>query len=169
MGVLFLIACLFLSLLFDQRIAKGVRSLFSPLERGGLGEQMKRVYEALNTLSQKRSLLWKGLGLSICAHLLVIFSFFFLVRALSLQISIVRLCLVFPLVSTISMLPSLNGLGIREGAFIYFLGGILGKGNAAALSILWLGVLIFLSAIGAIVTLVAGGAVSLKELQEVRS
>jgi hypothetical protein len=52
------------------------------------------------------------------------------------------------------MLPSLNGLGIREGAFIYFLTPYMGKEYAAALGILWLGLLILLSVIGGAIYLI---------------
>ena len=52
------------------------------------------------------------------------------------------------------MLPSLNGLGVREGAFVYFLKGDIGAGVAFAVSMLWLGVIILYSLIGGIMYLV---------------
>ena len=168
-GALFLVGCSCISILFSHRVAKKIQFLFYPLERLGFGGHLKSIYHTLNVLNKKRSLLWKALGLSVSIHLLAIFSTFLLVKGLFLKISIVRLFLVFPLVTTASMLPSLNGLGIREGAFVYFLGGIVGKANAVALSILWLGILIFLSFIGGIVYLFSGVSVSLKEIREVKS
>ena len=167
-GTLFLLACLCLSVLFNRKVAKGIRLLTYPLERFGLGERMKGVYDVLNTLQRKQPLLWKALTLSLIAHTLAIFSVFTLVKGLSLEVPIFHLFLVFPLITTASMLPSLGGLGVREGAFVYFLGETLGKGNAAALSILWFGVLIFLSAIGGFFYLTYG-SVPLKEIEEVRS
>ena len=46
------------------------------------------------------------------------------------------------------MLPSLNGLGVREGAFVYFLKGYIGPEKACAISILWLGLILVYSVIG---------------------
>ena len=168
-GGFFLLGCFCVSILFSHRVARKLQFLFYPLERMGLGERMRNIYRTLNILNKKHSLLLKTLGLSFSIHLLAIFSAFLLVKGLFLKISIFRLFLVLPLVTTASMLPSLNGLGIREGAFIYFLGGIVGKAKAAAFSILWLGNLILLSFIGGIVYLFIGGSVSLKEIQEVKS
>ncbi len=167
-GGLFLLACLCISILFSRRLARGIQFLVSPLERFGLGGRMKGVYDTLNALHEKQFLLWKTLALSLFIHTLAICSVFVLVKGLSLEMPIFHLFLVFPLITTVSMLPSLGGLGVREGAFVYFLGDILGKGNAAALSILWFGVIVFLSAIGGLFYL-AQGSVSLKELEEVSS
>ena len=167
-GLLFLVACLCVCVLFNRRAAKGVRFVFYPLERFGLGGRMKGVYDALHDLHQNRSLLWKSLALSVFAHVLAISSVFLLVKGLSLDLPIFHLFLVFPLITTVSMLPSLGGLGVREGAFVYFLADRLGKGNAVALSILWFGILLFLSFIGGLFYL-AHGSISLKELEEVNS
>ena len=166
-SLLFLLACFSISVLFNRRVASGVRFIFYPLERFG-GERMKGVYDALHSLHQKQSLLWKSLALSLLVHTLAISSVFLLVRGLALDIPIFHLFLIFPLITTVSMLPSLGGLGVREGAFVYFLADRLGKGHAVALSILWFGVLLFLSFIGGLFYL-ARGSVSLKELEEVRS
>ena len=61
--------------------------------------------------------------------------------------------LLIPVVHLISMLPSLNGLGIREVAYVYFLKNHIGTETAAAVGILWLSLLIFLSLIGGLIYL----------------
>lgn len=61
-----------------------------------------------------------------------------------------RLLLIIPIIWTVSMLPSLNGLGVREGAFVYFLKGYIGTEKAFAISLLWLGLIIFYSIVGGI-------------------
>ena len=42
-----------------------------------------------------------------------------------------------PIVSVLSMLPSINGLGIRESAILFLFGPYIGYENALALSLLW--------------------------------
>jgi uncharacterized membrane protein YbhN (UPF0104 family) len=59
-----------------------------------------------------------------------------------------------PLVWAVSMLPSLNGLGVREGAFVYFFKGYIGPEKAFAVSLLWLGMIMMNSLIGGVYQLV---------------
>ncbi len=66
------------------------------------------------------------------------------------------LFLVMPIVTVASMLPSLNGLGIREGAYVYFLGGIVGHEQALAISLLWLALFLGVRLSGGLVYLFWG-------------
>jgi uncharacterized membrane protein YbhN (UPF0104 family) len=50
-----------------------------------------------------------------------------------------------------SLLPSLNGLGLREGATVVFFGPLIGKGNAFAISILWVIILLIMSLLGGLI------------------
>lgn len=74
-----------------------------------------------------------------------------LARGLSINLPLILIFLTLPIITTLSMLPSLNGLGIREGAYVFLLGSYIGKEKALAISILWLGVIIVVSIIGGIV------------------
>ena len=56
-----------------------------------------------------------------------------------------------PIVSIITLLPSINGLGVREGSTVVFFGGLIGKEHALAISILMIVVLLITSLIGGIV------------------
>ena len=74
-------------------------------------------------------------------QMLVIAMTYLLSLGLALQISLGYLLLVVPITFLISMLPSINGLGVREGGYVFFLGKI-GISKAAALSLAFLVVLI---------------------------
>jgi hypothetical protein len=56
-----------------------------------------------------------------------------------------------PIISTLSLLPSINGLGFREGSTVVMFGPMIGKENAFAVSILWLLVLLITSLVGGII------------------
>jgi hypothetical protein len=56
-----------------------------------------------------------------------------------------------PLISMISLLPSINGLGVREGSTVLFFGPLIGKENAFVVSILWLFTLFLTSIAGGII------------------
>jgi len=165
-GLLFLFSTFAISFLFSHRMARSIRILFIPFRRFGWDEKFEKAYHSLYFLGNEKKMLWKAFFLSIITHVIFIFSVLMLILSLSAHVPLPRLFLVVPLVSTLSMAPSLNGLGIREGAFVYFLGRNIGRGSALALSILWLGILGILSFIGGILYLLRGQPkISLAEIK----
>ena len=98
------------------------------------------------------------LAISIVMQLVCITAVFVLAKGLSLPISLWQLILVTPLIWAVGLLPSFNGLGVREGAFVYFLGGSAGREGAFALSLLWLAVITIVSLLGAPAYLASGVA-----------
>lgn len=90
-------------------------------------------------------------SLSLVIQFLYIGVLFLLSKGLSLNIAFSVLVVIVPIIFVVSLFPSLNGLGIREGAFVYFLGEKIGRGNAFALSLLFLSLTLLLSLIGGLV------------------
>ena len=88
--------------------------------------------------------------LSVAVQVLSILAVFVLARGLALSIPLGLLALIMPIIWLVSLLPSLNGLGLREGAFVYFLGHLAGRDGAFALSMLWLAVITAVSLLGAL-------------------
>ena len=70
---------------------------------------------------------------------------YLLALALGGDTKLIYFFLIIPVVQLLSMLPSLNGLGIREGATVYFLAPYIGKEYAVALGILQLASLFLVS------------------------
>jgi uncharacterized protein (TIRG00374 family) len=116
-------------------------------------EKFLKLYTAINLYRNSPALLVKGIALSLGLQSLSIISIYLLVLCTGGDIPLFRLFLVIPLVWAVSMLPSLNGLGVREGAFVYFLKGYIGAEKALAVSILWLGLIMLYSAIGGMLQL----------------
>jgi glycosyltransferase 2 family protein len=90
-------------------------------------------------------------ALSLIIQFLCIGIIFLLSKSLSLNIAFSVLIVIVPIIFVVSMFPSVNGLGIREGAYVYFLGDMVGRGNAFALSLLFLSVTLLLSLMGGLV------------------
>ena len=91
--------------------------------------------------------------ISLISHAGAILSIYLFILGLGGNINFTKLFLIVPLVWTVSMLPSLNGLGVREGAFVYFLKGDLGADMAFTVSLLWLGIVIAFGIIGGVLHL----------------
>lgn len=127
------------------------------LDRFSVGNKLRKLHDDLRGFTRHKSLMINAVLLSLVGQSLGIIMIYMLAVSLGVQLSIIYFFILIPVVGLISMLPSLNGLGIREGAYIYFLGPHIGKEHAAALSVLYLGLLFLLSIIGGITYLVNDG------------
>jgi len=111
-------------------------------------EKILKLYAAINLYRKSPTLLIKAIALSIGLQAMAIFSVYLFILCIGGDIALFRLFLIIPLVWAVSMLPSLNGLGVREGAFIYFLKSYIGHEKAFAVSLLWLGMIMLYSVAG---------------------
>lgn len=151
---LLVLSCAAFFLIFSRGAARKLRFLEVFLERFNLGKKLRALYEGLHDFKNHKQVVFFAMLLSVvgqCASILVLY---LMGLSLGLGTAPIYFFLLVPVVHLVSMLPSLNGLGIREGAYIYFLTPYTGKEYAAALGILWLGLLILLSVIGGVIYLI---------------
>jgi len=117
--------------------------------------KMKSFFEAISQTIERirkaKIFIVYMLFLSLIIQFLCIGIIFLLSKSLSLNIAFSVLIVIVPIIFVVSMFPSINGLGIREGAYVYFLGEMVGRGNAFALSLLFLSLTLLLSLIGGLV------------------
>jgi len=126
------------------------------LEKIGLLELTKTFQLFLKTIDKYKNnlkVIFFALYTSIISQIISVFIIFSLAKGLSINISLWLIFLTLPIITAVSMLPSLNGLGIRESAYVFLLGNYLGKEKALAISILWLGILLCVSILGGFVYL----------------
>lgn len=149
-------AIVFAFLLLNSVLAKRFSLLLTSLKFFKLDARMKKLYNAINSYKNHKRIVWQTFLLSIGAQAIGIFAIFLLARSLLISTPIRTFFLLMPIVLTVSMLPSINGLGIREGAYVYFFSGIIKKELAFALSLLYLAALLALSIIGGIIYALKG-------------
>ncbi|HMK59906.1 MAG TPA: lysylphosphatidylglycerol synthase transmembrane domain-containing protein [Dissulfurispiraceae bacterium] len=106
---------------------------------GGRIKFLEGVYGAFDYYFSKRHVLSRGFAYSLVIQMAGIAAVYILARGLSIDVSIVSILVFLPLIILISMVPvSISGLGIREGAFVFFLGTMgIAADRAMTLSILW--------------------------------
>jgi glycosyltransferase 2 family protein len=131
-------------LLFSGFIAASIL-----LFRFRLGERLRflvGIYDCFSYYFTKRHILLKAFLYSIAIQFTVVLSVYILAWGMALDITFLSLLVFLPLIILISMVPvSISGIGIREGAFVYFLGTMgVPPDKAMTLSILW-----FLSVVAA--------------------
>jgi len=140
-------ALIFYLVTHEEAEAKMER-LFLKIKLGKLGEKLNLAYKTINGYRNKLGVIIKALLVSIlsqCVYFTTIYLFFL---SLGSDIDIGRIFLIMPVVSYLSMLPSIGGLGVREGAMLALFSPIAGKEIAFAVSILLLFGLFILSLIG---------------------
>jgi len=147
---------LFTALVFALTIFfnKGLARVFSPVarlaERFKLKKKLVEAYDAIHSFKDKKKALIFSMAISLAAQIICFSSVFFFSRGMGVPVEFKTVLVIMPLVSILSMLPSINGLGIREGAICVLFSPYIGKENALALSMLWLFVLLIVSVIGGI-------------------
>ena len=144
---------LFFFLLFNRNMARRFRFIETLLNYVKLGSKVRKVYEGLHKFKDQKMLIANAMLLSIVGQSVNIFVLYILAVAMGVQVNIVYFFLLVPVVHLISMVPSLNGLGVREWAYIKFLSPYIGREYAAAIGILWLSLLLLLSVIGGLIYL----------------
>ncbi|MFH1478364.1 MAG: lysylphosphatidylglycerol synthase transmembrane domain-containing protein [Candidatus Omnitrophota bacterium] len=123
----------------------------SPIRK--IKEKILKLYDAINSYRDKKKILFISYALTTIMQVFTVISIYFFILCVGGNISILKLFLVIPLIWTVSMLPSINGLGVREGAFIYFLKPDIGADLAFSVSLLWLGLIILFSFVGGVLHL----------------
>ena len=139
--------------IFNRGIARRFGFLMGLFKRLNISDKVVMIYDGLHHFKNHKSTVALILGLSTCGQLLSIGSVYCFIRALSVGIDPFYVILLTPIVSLMSMLPSINGLGVREGAFVYFFKSLIGLPQASALAILYLFLLLLMSLVGGVVYL----------------
>lgn len=130
-------------------------------------ERLRKVYNAINKYRHHTRLLIESLAISVLSQIMFFASIGMLIFSIGSRISPIDIFLRVPITSAMSLLPSINGLGVREGSTVLLFGPLIGKEKAFVVSILWLLVLLSVSIIGGIIYLVSPQfKIKLKEIAE---
>lgn len=140
-------------LFFSRRIAKRVPFLSALLRLLKLEKKMKGIYDIIYNYKKHPRLIIKAVLISIALQLVIFYSGYLLIRGLNFYVPLITVFLLLPIITTVSMAPSINGLGVREGAFVILFGPLMTKEGAFALSILWDGLMLGMSLIGGMIYL----------------
>ena len=79
----------------------------------------------------------KSFFISFVSQLLFFTSLGVVALSIGSRIPVKDLLIKMPIVSMMSLLPSINGLGLREGSTVVLFGPLIGSDKAFAMSILW--------------------------------
>lgn len=135
--------------IFSKRFMKSFKFLDALVERFRFFNHIRHLYNELHGFRYHKMVAAKCMLLSILGQSLSIFALYLLAVAIGVQTNMIYFFLLVPIVHLVSMLPSINGLGVREGAYVVFLSSkVGGKVFAASIGVLYLGTLFLFSLIG---------------------
>ena len=149
-------------------IAVVLKKTFSPLRRLSyvlnkielpwwqkIKTKITNVFEAFISFSNHKFSLIKALAWSILVQIAVIAHYYLIAKALNFPTSFAIFFLVVPIATVIMMLPiSINGIGLRENAFVFLLGTFSpGTFRPDTIAFSWLayGIVVVLGIIGGII------------------
>ena len=125
-----------LALLFSSRLRGVVARTLEPRSDGRRLAAGERFYDALHTYRGHKGTLALVGVLALVVQLARVGVIWLLTRALGLDVPDSVILLTGPVVFAALVLPvSLNGIGVREGVFVYFLHGYAARPQAVALGL----------------------------------
>jgi len=130
-------------------------------------ERLVRLYNVIHNYKNHTKLMVQSVLISVTSQLCFFATIGLLALSVGSKIDLINILLRMPIVSAMSLLPSINGLGVREGSTVLMFGPLIGKSSAFAVSILWLLILIVISVAGGLIYgLSPQFRVKLKEVEE---
>jgi len=137
----------------NVKIANFLTGFLKKVKVMNLGKKLAELYSIMHNYRNKKALLIKAMIISIIGQIFYFTVVYLLFRSVGLTVPFSLIFLVMPIVSVVSMLPSVGGLGIREGAIVCFFAPMVGTERAFGVSILLLVNLFLISIIGGIIYL----------------
>lgn len=138
-----------LIVILNKEIAKKFSPMFFFLKP--FHAKIKSTYEIVNKYQHHKILMLQSFIISILGQVFFFLSLGILSISIGSKIPFIEIFIRMPIIGIVSLLPSINGLGLREGSTVVFFGPFIGKENAFAVSVLWLFVLLLVSLIGGVI------------------
>jgi len=160
-GALAFVVAFFASRRF-ARLFKGIAH-FIPSEKWKL--QLAEIYHAIYGYRHHHGSVLMAILLSFLGQALFISSNYFLSLSIGTDINFWKFFILIPVISIVSMAPSIGGLGVREASVLYLFGRYLPPERALALTVL-MDVLIYSFSIGSGIWYAFRGGLKPKALDE---
>jgi glycosyltransferase 2 family protein len=137
----------------NSKVAAIIEKIFAKLKMFKLGEKLSSIYSIVQDYKNRRGVIIKSFLISVFAQALYFTAVYLFFLSLGVRVNLANIFLIMPVVIFISMIPSIGGLGVREGAIVAFFSPLAGRDVAFAVSILVLFGLLLTSIIGGIIYL----------------
>ena len=114
-------------------------------------QKLKDVYNTMHIYKAHKKDVFKCVIISIAAQVISFSAIYIFALGLNSHIPLKLVLLAAPVASIASMLPSINGMGVREMSLVIILRPFIGNDKALAIAFLWLCALLSIALIGGII------------------
>ncbi len=144
-----LIGILFFFSVINKRVIDVIQKILLKIKLFKVGEKLKEVVGIVHDYRNRSKTLYKSFSVSFIAQVFYFFAVYVLLLSIGQEFYIRNLFLIMPIVVLVSLMPSIGGLGFREGTMVFFLVPFIGSQTALAVSLLFLACYhIFISVLG---------------------
>ncbi|MBN2424352.1 MAG: flippase-like domain-containing protein [Calditrichaceae bacterium] len=138
---LFIFILGFMYILIRRRPFILLLKIFDKITIFHIGERINKLLESIHYFRARRRILLYVFILSLFSQIAIVFMNYFIVKSFSLKIDLFYLFMVVPVTFILTMLPSINGMGVREFGYVRLL-SVVGIDKAAAISLSFMNILI---------------------------
>jgi uncharacterized protein (TIRG00374 family) len=157
------IGCVFV-VLFNKGIVDFLCRVRLPLVPAALLDKLRDIYQAMHLYRGHTTIVTAGLLLTLIGQVAFVFSNYFLARSLAIDIPLEVFFYLVPIILIVGLTPTINGIGVREATYLYYLTGLTTTDKALALSLFTSFFMVFIGMIGGVLYAFIGGRTSINEM-----
>ena len=144
-------------LIFNKRIVDGLCQLHIPLLPAVFLEKIREIYRAMYKYREHKGIIGNCFALTVVGQLTYIIANFFLAKSLAMDIPIGFFFFFVPILLIMGVAPSVNGIGVREATFLFYLTEFTSPEKALALALLTTFFMVFVGIIAGSIYAFKGG------------
>jgi len=136
--IVFAICSFGIWMIFDDRLVLIVEAILKRIKLDKIAAKIRKAYASLTILKNNKRVLFIAFMISLALQINVVLFYYFIGVALDLGVSILYFFMIVPIALVVLLLPfSINGIGLREGVFVFLLTDLgVSSQDAIALSVL---------------------------------
>ena len=154
--------------LFNKTIVDALCRINLPLIPTGWLDNLRFIYQAMHYYRGQKAILGTGILLTLIGQVAFVFTNYFLARSLAIDIPLGFFFYFVPIILLLGLAPSVNGIGVREAAYLFYLTSFASADKALALSLFTSFFMIFVGIVGGILYAFKGGVPAIKEMTDLQ-
>lgn len=146
------------ALLYNRKLSGKIVNVLGFIKLSGLKKKLTPLYDSLSEYIKNKKLIASALSLSFLIQVLRILTIYFIGLSLNVRLSFLQYLMFVPMILFVTALPiSIEGIGVREYAFIYFFTKFgISNHQAITTSLVFCGLGIFSSLTGGVIYMLHG-------------
>jgi uncharacterized membrane protein len=154
--------------LFSKTIVDTLCRVRLPLIPDGWLDKLRVIYQAMHYYRGQKNIIAAGLLLTVMGQVAFVFTNYLLAKSLAIDIPLGFFFYFVPIILVLGLAPSVNGIGVREAAYLFYLTPFAPADQALALSLFTSFFMIFVGILGGLLYAFKGGVPALKEMTDLR-